>query len=211
MPRARSRSPDCFPASTPSRSPLPASCPPFANVFTCSPAPVCGSTSPSTPSLKPSSSCLGTSLPPMQTTIGDGRCAPWPTVPSCASTMTLRSSWFKQAMTIRMANSRRASPSSLADAESVSSGGMDADFQVEQSIFGKGSSMPAKWSLNGGLGSSTNPNAVIRAAYSRDMLDGSNPEFAFSAKHFASFGPDQPAIQALALSVANTMTFGAVP
>ncbi len=68
---------------------------------------------------------------------------------------------------------------------------------------------PAKWSLNGGLGSTAaNPNAVIRAAYSREMPDGSFPEIALSAKHFASLNPDQPAIQALALSIANSMTFG---
>jgi hypothetical protein len=85
----------------------------------------------------------------------------------------------------------------------------DTNFQVEQSLFGKGRSTPAKLSLNGGLGSSpNNPNAVIRAAYSREMPDGSYPEIALSAKHFASLNPDQPAIQALALSMANSMTFG---
>jgi hypothetical protein len=83
------------------------------------------------------------------------------------------------------------------------------NFHVEQSIFGKRRSTPAKWSLNGGLGNnSTNPNAVIRAAYSREMPDGSFPEIALSAKHFTSLNPDQPAIQALALSIANSMTFG---
>jgi len=83
------------------------------------------------------------------------------------------------------------------------------NFQVEQSVFVKRSSIPAKWSLNGGLASnSTNPNAVLRAAYSREMPDGSFPEIALSAKHFASLNPDQPAIQALALSMANSMTFG---
>jgi hypothetical protein len=95
------------------------------------------------------------------------------------------------------------------DGEAFSTSGMDTHFQVEQSIFGKGRSAPAKWSLNGDVGSSlSNPNAVIRAAYSREMPDGSHPEVAFSAKHFASLNPDQPAIQALALSVANSMTFG---
>lgn len=95
------------------------------------------------------------------------------------------------------------------DGESVNATGMDTNFQVEQSIFGKGSSIPAKWSLNGGLGSGpNNPNAVIRAAYSRELPNGSYPEIALSAKHFASPDPDQPAIQALALSVANTTTFG---
>jgi hypothetical protein len=86
----------------------------------------------------------------------------------------------------------------------------NTNFHVEQSIFGKGRfSAPAKWSLNGGLGSATtNPNAIIRAAYSREMPDGSFPEIALSAKHFASLNPDQPAIQALALSIANSMTFG---
>jgi len=83
------------------------------------------------------------------------------------------------------------------------------NFQVEQSIFGKGRSTPSKWSLNGGLGSApTNPNAVLRAAYSREMPDGTYPEIAISAKHFASLNPDQPAIQALALSIANSITFG---
>jgi Carboxypeptidase regulatory-like domain len=83
------------------------------------------------------------------------------------------------------------------------------NFQVEQSVFGKGRAAPSKWSLNGGLGSApSNPNAVIRAAYSRETPDGSYPEIALSAKHFASLNPDQPAIQALALSIANSMTFG---
>jgi hypothetical protein len=82
------------------------------------------------------------------------------------------------------------------------------NFQVEQSVFGKGRSYPVKWSLNGGLGSPTNPSAVIRAAYSREMPNGSHPEIAISAKHFASLNSDQPAIQALALSIANSMTFG---
>ncbi|MGA3126405.1 MAG: TonB-dependent receptor [Candidatus Korobacteraceae bacterium] len=98
---------------------------------------------------------------------------------------------------------------SSSDGEALASTGMDTNFHVEQSIFGKRTAIPAKWSLNGGLGSaSTNPNAVIRAAYSREMPDGSFPEIALSAKHFASLNPDQPAIQALALSIANTMTFG---
>jgi hypothetical protein len=95
------------------------------------------------------------------------------------------------------------------DGEALNGPAMGTNFQVEQSIFGKRHSIPAKWSLNGGLGSSAaNPNAVIRAAYSREMPDGSYPEIALSAKHFASLNPDQPAIQALALSIANSMTFG---
>ena len=82
------------------------------------------------------------------------------------------------------------------------------NFQVEQSVFGKRNLTPARWSLGGEVGSATNPSAVLRAAYSREMADGSFPEIAITAKHFASLNPDQPAIQALALSVANTMTFG---
>jgi hypothetical protein len=85
---------------------------------------------------------------------------------------------------------------------------VNTNFQVEQSIFGKRSLTPARWSLNGGVGSTTNPNAVVRAAYAREMWDGSSPEVALTAKHFASYNPDQPAIQALALSIANSMTFG---
>lgn len=83
------------------------------------------------------------------------------------------------------------------------------NFQVEQSVSGKGRTSPAKWSLNGEVGNApSNPNAAIRAAYSREMPNGSYPEIAISAKHFASLNPDQPAIQALALSIANSMTFG---
>jgi hypothetical protein len=86
--------------------------------------------------------------------------------------------------------------------------GSSTNFHVEQSIFNKRAN-PARWSLNGGLMSNvSNPNAVLRAAFSREMPDGSFPEIAISAKHFASMNPDQPAIQALALSVANSMTFG---
>ena len=57
------------------------------------------------------------------------------------------------------------------------------------SIFGKRSLTPAKWSLNGGLGSNTNPNAVIRAAYAREMWDGSSPE---SRLHRQALCLDQP-------------------
>jgi hypothetical protein len=103
----------------------------------------------------------------------------------------------------------KARVSFIAGSESDAFSTPNTNFQVEQSIFGKGRSAPSKWSLNGGLGSaSTNPNAVIRAAYSREMPDGTYPEIAISAKHFASMNPDQPAIQALALSIANSMTFG---
>ena len=95
------------------------------------------------------------------------------------------------------------------DGDAVGGSGVDTNFQVSQSIFGKGRSAPARWSLNGGLGSTAaNPNAVIRAAYSREMPDGSFPEIALSARHFAALNPNQPAIQALALSIANSMTFG---
>jgi hypothetical protein len=95
------------------------------------------------------------------------------------------------------------------EGDALSGPSMGTNFRVEQSMFGKRHSTPAKWSLDGGLGSSAaNPNAVIRAAYSREMADGSYPEIALSAKHFASLNPDQPAIQALALSIANSMTFG---
>jgi len=88
-------------------------------------------------------------------------------------------------------------------------GSMDTNFQVEQSLFGKKSMVPERWSLNGGMGSGiANPSAVIRAAYSRQLPDGSFPEIALSARHFASLNPNQPAIQALALSIANSITFG---
>jgi hypothetical protein len=96
--------------------------------------------------------------------------------------------------------------SSTGDGDSIATS--STNFHVEQSIFGK-RSLPARWSLNGGMVSNANnPNAVLRAAYSREMPDGTFPEIAISAKHFASLNPDQPAIQALALSVANSMTFG---
>jgi hypothetical protein len=95
------------------------------------------------------------------------------------------------------------------DGDVLGGSGVNTNFQVEQSVFGKGRSAPARWSLNGGVGSNfTNPNAAIRAAFSRQLPDGSSPEVALSAKHFASLNPDQPAIQALALSIANSMTFG---
>src|SRR6266568_114298 len=102
----------------------------------------------------------------------------------------------------------KARVSFIAGSDGDALSGTDTNFHIEQSIFGKRDT-PAKWSLNGGVGSnSTNPNAVIRAAYSREMPDGSFPEIAISAKHFASLNPNQPAIQALALSIANSMTFG---
>ncbi|HVJ04049.1 MAG TPA: TonB-dependent receptor [Candidatus Saccharimonadales bacterium] len=102
----------------------------------------------------------------------------------------------------------KARVSFIAGSDGDALSGTDTNFHIEQSMFGKRDT-PAKWSLNGGVGSnSTNPNAVIRAAYSREMPDGSFPEIAISAKHFASLNPNQPAIQALALSIANSMTFG---
>jgi hypothetical protein len=102
----------------------------------------------------------------------------------------------------------KARVSFISGGDGDSFGSSSANFNVEQSLFGK-HNIPERWSLNGGMLSNTsNPNAVLRAAYSREMPDGSFPEIAISAKHFASLNPDQPAIQALALSVANSMTFG---
>jgi len=102
----------------------------------------------------------------------------------------------------------KARVSFISNGEGDGLGSASTNFHVEQSIFNK-HAVPARWSLNGGLMSNaSNPNAVLRAAFSREMPDGSFPEIAISAKHFASMNPDQPAIQALALSVANSMTFG---
>ena len=102
----------------------------------------------------------------------------------------------------------KARVSFLSSTDGDSTTSSSTNFQVEQSIFTK-HDVPERWSLNGGMVSNmANPNAVLRAAYSREMPDGSFPEIAISAKHFAGLDPDQPAIQALALSVANSMAFG---
>ncbi|MDR3763616.1 MAG: TonB-dependent receptor [Acidobacteriota bacterium] len=100
----------------------------------------------------------------------------------------------------------KARVSFLSGGDPDAGGTSSTNFQVERSMFG---TVDSRFSLNGGVNSNaSSPNAVIRAAYSREMPDGSFPEIAISAKHFATMNPDQPAIQALAISVANTMTFG---
>jgi hypothetical protein len=88
-----------------------------------------------------------------------------------------------------------------------SSSDMSTAFSVEQSIFTGGTI-----SLDGKLGvtgSGSLPNTVVRAAYRQNMRDGSRPEIAITARRLnapkAGFN-DASALQALALSMSNTMS-----
>jgi hypothetical protein len=80
---------------------------------------------------------------------------------------------------------------------------MGTSFTVEQSIFSTGT-----LGFDGNIGyDGTGPAGVVRASYSHQFSNGSHPEFAFTARRFGSpgLGPD---LEAFALSVGDTMTFG---
>jgi hypothetical protein len=89
------------------------------------------------------------------------------------------------------------------DGETMGGGDMNTSFQLEQSVFGNG-----RWTLNGnlGYGSPVDAPIVLRGSFSREFSNGSRPEFAFTAKRFASpeLAARHAALQALAMSMADS-------
>jgi Carboxypeptidase regulatory-like domain len=81
---------------------------------------------------------------------------------------------------------------------------MTTQFRLDQSIFSAGT---LTLGGNVGYGSGT-PAAVVRAAYSHQMANGSHPEMALTVRRFAMPGAVQhdAALDALAFSVADGMT-----
>lgn len=85
---------------------------------------------------------------------------------------------------------------------------MSTSFKVEQSVFGSGT-----LSLNGDVGYGTSaPAGTVRASYKMSMPDGTEPEISLTARRFASpeLALHNAALQALALTLSNTQTFGDV-
>jgi hypothetical protein len=83
-------------------------------------------------------------------------------------------------------------------------GDMATQFRIDQSIFSSGT-----LTLGGNVGyGSSDPAAVVRAAYSQEMADGSRPEMALTARRFAMPGAVQRdgALEAAAFSVADGIT-----
>lgn len=83
-------------------------------------------------------------------------------------------------------------------------GDMATQFRIDQSLFSAGT-----LSLGGNVGyGSADPAAVVRAAYSHQMDDGSRPEMALIVRRFAMPGTVQHdgALDAMAFSVADGIT-----
>lgn len=92
------------------------------------------------------------------------------------------------------------------DGEAFSSPDMSTNFQIEQSIFGDD-----RLGFDGSVGYGTGtPSAIFRATYKHKFSDGSEPEFGLTVRRFAT--PEliarQSALQALALSMSDSMTLG---
>jgi hypothetical protein len=101
----------------------------------------------------------------------------------------------------------KAQVSLLAGSENEGFGGvgdMATQFRIDQSIFSAGT-----LTLGGNVGyGSGDPAAVVRAAYSQQMADGSRPEMALTVRRFAMPGSVQHdgALDAVAFSVADGIT-----
>jgi hypothetical protein len=96
----------------------------------------------------------------------------------------------------------------IAGSEAEGAGGAAGStvFDVETSMFSSG-----KLNLNGNLAynGATTPATVLRAAFSREMANGSHPEIALTARRFALpfDGAHDTALQAFALSASDDFTF----
>lgn len=105
----------------------------------------------------------------------------------------------------------RAHVAFMAGAESEglgSSAGMSTAFNVERSMFGAGTV-----SFDGNLAHGADgivPAAVVRAAYSHRMADGSEPKIAFMMRRFSTpiMSSHDVSLQALALTLSNSFTLG---
>ncbi|MBV8206132.1 MAG: carboxypeptidase regulatory-like domain-containing protein [Acidobacteria bacterium] len=90
------------------------------------------------------------------------------------------------------------------DTAPFSQSGEMTSFRVERSLFSTGTV-----SVNGNVGYSGNgsmPWTVVRAAYSRRLADGSQPQMAVTVRNFASPSPllRDAGLQAVALNLQNT-------
>ena len=93
------------------------------------------------------------------------------------------------------------------DGEAYSTPDMATNFELEQSIF-SGGTLGFDGSVETG---SAAPSAIFRASYKHRMDNGSTPEFAITMRRFAT--PDmvsRHALQALAMSMSDSMTIGRV-
>jgi len=88
------------------------------------------------------------------------------------------------------------------------SSSMTTGFNVERSMFATGR---LAFSGNVGYGDGT-PSGVLRAGYSRQLENGSEPSMALTVRRFASSDPNlhNAALQALALSAGDRFTVGDV-
>ncbi len=83
---------------------------------------------------------------------------------------------------------------------------MSTNFGLEQSLFSDGT-----LSFNGDIGYGSGlPTGIVRAAFSKDMGDGSHPEMALTVRRFATVDTafHDAALQALALSLSDTAQIG---
>jgi hypothetical protein len=85
---------------------------------------------------------------------------------------------------------------------------MSTGFALERSLFADGL---LDFSGNVGYGDGL-PAAVLHAGYSHEMMDGSEPTMGLAVRRFASSDPNlhNAALQALALSAGDDITFGDV-
>lgn len=93
------------------------------------------------------------------------------------------------------------------DGEAYSTPDMATNFELEQSIF-SGGTLGFDGSVETG---SAAPSAIFRASYKHRMDNGSTPEFAITMRRFAT--PEmvsRHALQALAMSMSDSMTIGRV-
>jgi hypothetical protein len=94
------------------------------------------------------------------------------------------------------------------DGEAYSSPDMSTNFQLEQSIFGGD-----RWNMDGSVGYGTGagtPSAIFRTTYKHKFATGSEPEIGVTVRRFATpeMMAGHSALQALALSMSDSMTIG---
>jgi hypothetical protein len=85
---------------------------------------------------------------------------------------------------------------------------MSTDFSLEKSIFSSGT-----FALHGDVGYGNHvPDAVLRASYSHNLANGSNPRVALTVRHLASPDVNLPNsdLEAVALTTSDAVTVGDV-
>lgn len=92
------------------------------------------------------------------------------------------------------------------DGQAYSTPDMSTNFNIEQSIFGGD-----RIGFDGSVGSgSSTPSAIVRTSYKHKFANGSEPELGLTLRRFATpeFVTHAAAIEAIALSMSDTMTMG---